>query len=71
MKKIELNTRDLQDELLQAFACYIAKEWDEGEFDEAKAHKAYDQILRLLKTASNEEAASNARDAYGGYREDE
>ncbi len=50
--QIELSREDLLDELQIAFACYIAWDWTEGEFDEAKAQRAYRKIEELLKSGN-------------------
>ena len=48
---LELDTDGLLNELQLAFACYIAWDWGDEEFDEAKAQKAYKKIKEIISVA--------------------
>ena len=48
---VELSIDDLLDELTFAFACYVAWDWGNEEFDEAKAQRAYREIKEIISVA--------------------
>lgn len=49
--QIELSIEDLLNELLLAFACYLAWDWEGEKFDEAKAQRAYRRIKGIVSAA--------------------
>lgn len=48
--QVELSIEDLLSELQSAFACYIAWDWGDEEFDEAKAQRAYRKIKEKISS---------------------
>jgi len=62
--------RSTHEELLAWIEFWFMGDNAPGSLDEEE--QAYKQIKEMIESASKEEeTASNARDAYGGYREDE
>lgn len=48
--QVELSIEDLLSELLSAFACYIAWDWEGEKFDESKAQRAYRKIKEIVSS---------------------